>query len=165
MKNLFLLFFVFFISFSFGQTKKKGTLIDSSIVKEDNIHPIGVIDDDINIIYARSTSTVGDNTIYKTEGVEVKPEFIGGWGEWQEFIKKNFVTPEVDGQRIKGKVYVSFVIEKDGSISDIKILRDIGYNSGKEAIKVLKKMPKWKPGQRNGENVRCFFPMPISVPQ
>ena len=52
-------------------------------------------------------------------------------------------------------MYVTFVVEKDGSLTDIKVIRDIGYGTGKEAIRVLKKCPKWTPGEQNGKKVRC----------
>lgn len=170
MKKLFLLFFVLFISFSFGQTKKKQTTAEPSPVKEDNIRIVKVntenYDDDLTINPVSSIQAVIDvdeNTIYNTAGIEVKPEFPGGWTKREAFIKKNFVNPE--DEMVKGKVFVTFVVEKDGSLSDIKILRDIGYGTGKEAIRVLKKMPKWYPGEQNGRKVRCSYSIPISVPQ
>nr|WP_315262921.1 FG-GAP-like repeat-containing protein [uncultured Flavobacterium sp.] len=104
-----------------------------------------------------------DNTIYNAAGLDIKPEFPGGWIKAQEFIKKNFVNPEEEG--IKGKVYVTFIVEKDGSLTNIKILRDIGFGSGKEVIKVLKMMPKWIPAQQIGKNVRCTYSFAIQVPQ
>ena len=68
-----------------------------------------------------------------------------------------------DEEGLKGKVYVTFVVEKDGSLTDIKVLRDIGYGTGKEAIRVLKATPRWNPGEQNGKKVRCTFSLPISL--
>jgi protein TonB len=102
-----------------------------------------------------------DNTVYNTAGIEVKPEFPGGMEKFYSFVGKNYQTPEEEG--LKGKVFVSFVVEKDGSLTDIKVLRDIGYGTGKEAIRVLNKCPRWSPGEQNGKKVRCTYSLPISI--
>ena len=102
-----------------------------------------------------------DNTVYNTAGIEVKPDFPGGMQKFYEFIGKNYQTPEEEG--LKGKIYVTFVVEKDGSLTDIKILRDIGYGTGKEAVRVLNKCPRWTPGEQNGKKVRCTYSLPISI--
>ncbi len=102
-----------------------------------------------------------DNTVYNTAGIEVKPDFPGGMDKFNQFVAKNYQVPDEEG--LKGKVYVSFVVEKDGSLTDIKVLRDIGYGTGKEAIRVLNKCPKWTPGEQNGKKVRCTFSLPISI--
>ena len=61
----------------------------------------------------------------------------------------------------QGIVYVTFVVEKDGSITDIKVLRDIGSGCGEEAIRVVKMMPKWKPAKQRGKAVRQQFNLPV----
>ncbi|MBP6758001.1 MAG: DUF2059 domain-containing protein [Flavobacterium sp.] len=104
---------------------------------------------------------ISDNTIYNTAGVEVKPEFPGGMDQFYKFVAENFKTPKVE--KLAGKIYVTFVIEIDGSITGMKVLRDIGYGTGEEAIRVLKLSPKWLPGQQNGKTVRCTYSLPISV--
>ncbi|POY40478.1 energy transducer TonB [Flavobacterium alvei] len=106
-------------------------------------------------------TSVSDNTVYNTAGIEVKPDFPGGMDQFYKFIAENYQTPKAEG--LKGKIYVTFVIEKDGSLSDIKVLRDIGYGTGKEAIRVLKLSPKWSPGEQNGQKVRCTYSLPISI--
>ena len=102
-----------------------------------------------------------DNTVYNVAGIEVKPDFPGGLEKFYAFVGKNYQTPEEEG--LKGKVYVTFVVEKDGSLTDIKVVRDIGYGTGKEAIRVLNKCPRWTPGEQNGKKVRCTFSLPISI--
>ncbi len=102
-----------------------------------------------------------DNQIYNTAGIEVKPDFPGGIEKFYGFVGKNYRTPEEEG--LKGKVYVTFVVEKDGSLTDIKVLRDIGYGTGAEAIRVLKKCPKWSPGVQNGKPVRVLYSLPITI--
>jgi protein TonB len=113
------------------------------------------------IVSSQETTSVSDNNVYNTAGIDVKPEFPGGYEEFYKFIGKNYKTPNIDG--LKGKIYVSFVIEKDGSINEIKILRDIGHGTGKEAVRVLELSPKWLPGEQNGRKVRCSFGFPISI--
>ncbi|KIO52142.1 energy transducer TonB [Flavobacterium hibernum] len=102
-----------------------------------------------------------DNNVYNTAGIEVKPDFPGGIDKFYKFVGNNYKTPEEEG--LKGKVYVTFVVEKDGSLTDIKVLRDIGYGTGAEAIRVLKKCPKWTPGEQNGKKVRVLYSLPITI--
>jgi protein TonB len=102
-----------------------------------------------------------DNSIYNTAGIEVKPDFPGGLDKFFKYVGNNYQVPEEEG--LKGKVIVSFVVEKDGSLTDIKVLRDIGYGTGKEAIRVLNKCPKWKPGEQNGKPVRVLYSLPIAI--
>ena len=100
------------------------------------------------------------NKLYNTAGIEVKPEFPGGMDKFYKYVGNNYQTPE---DVPSGKVYVSFVVEKDGSLTDIKVIRDMGYGSGAEAIRVLKRCPKWAPGEQNGKKVRCTYQLPISI--
>ncbi|RTZ01553.1 energy transducer TonB [Flavobacterium sp. RSP49] len=102
-----------------------------------------------------------DNQIYNTAGIEVKPDFPGGINKFYKYVGDNYQTPEEDG--LNGKVYVTFVVEKDGSLTDIKVIRDIGYGTGKEAIRVLKKSPRWTPGEQNGKKVRVLYSLPITI--
>ena len=93
--------------------------------------------------------------------IQVKPEFPGGIIGFRRYIAKNFQFP--DEEDIKGIVIVRFIVEIDGSLTDIKIIRDVGYGTGKEAIRVLKSSPKWIAGQINGKNVRCSYQIPINI--
>jgi len=112
-------------------------------------------------VSAQDTTNVPNDIVYNTAGIEVKPDFPGGIGEFYKYFAKNYRTPNV--KKLNGKVYVSFVVEKDGSINEIKILRDIGYGTGDEAIRVLKLSPNWKPGEQDGKKVRCSYALPISI--
>lgn len=102
-----------------------------------------------------------DNNIYNTAGIEKKPEFPGGLSEFYKYIGKNFKTPDVKG--LAGKVFVTFVIEKDGSITDVKVLRDIGYGTGEEAVRVLQNCKNWIPAEQDGKKVRVLYSLPISI--
>ncbi len=103
-----------------------------------------------------------DNTIYNMAGIEVKAEFPGGVDKFRQFVANNYRVPE-DLTR-GGNVFVSFVVEKDGTMSDIKVIRDVGSGTGAEAIRVLKSIKtRWTPGEQNGKKVRMLFSMPIKV--
>lgn len=104
---------------------------------------------------------VEDTNIYSSAGIEVKPDFPGGIEKFYKYVGNNYRAPEEEG--LKGKVYVTFVVEKDGSLTDIKVIRDIGYGTGQEAIRVLKKCPKWNPGEQNGKKVRVLYSLPITI--
>lgn len=94
--------------------------------------------------------------------VENDPEFPGGKDSLEAFIKRNLVYPQKAKEKgISGKVYLTFVVEKDGSITNIKVLRDIGGDCGAEAVRVVKLMPKWKPGVQRGKPVRVQYNLPI----
>ncbi|MBE8727122.1 energy transducer TonB [Flavobacterium hungaricum] len=105
-------------------------------------------------------AAIEENQIYNTAGIEVKPEFPGGQEALEQFLKDNFKNPQKD---LKGKVYIQFIIERDGTLSDLKILRDLGYGTGAEAIRVLKKSPKWIPGKLKNKTVRVLYALPIVV--
>lgn len=107
----------------------------------------------------KDNKIVDDNTVYTA--VEVRPEFPGGIQKFYDFVGKNFKTPE--DEEINGKIQVQFVVEKDGSLTDIKIIRDLGFGTGKEAERVLRKCAKWKPGIQNGRPVRVLYSLPISI--
>lgn len=115
----------------------------------------------IQMISAQATTKVANDSVHNIAGIEVKPDFPGGMGEFYKYFAKNYQTPNV--KRLNGKVYVTFVIERDGGIVDIKVLRDIGYGTGEEAIRVLNKSPKWLPGEQDGKKVRCSFTLPITI--
>lgn len=102
-----------------------------------------------------------DNLIYNSAGLDVRPEYPGGMSEFYLYIQKNYKVPNIKG--LSGKVIVSFVIEKDGSITDVKVLRDIGHGTGDEVVRVLKNCRKWLPAEQNGAKVRCSYILPINL--
>lgn len=94
--------------------------------------------------------------------VQVQPEFPGGMAGFSKYVQKNYRVPEVDDD-VSGNVIVNFVVERDGTLTDIKVVRDLGYGTGKEAIRMLKSAPKWKPGIQNGKPVRVSYNLPIRL--
>ena len=104
---------------------------------------------------------VEDDAIFVV--AENVPEFPGGTDSLYAYIARNIKYPEAAKmEKIEGRVYVTFVVEKDGQVSNAKILRDIGGGCGQEAIRVVKSMPKWKPGTQRGNPVRFQFNLPVS---
>lgn len=96
--------------------------------------------------------------------VEIRPEFPGGIAKFGEYIGRHFNYPSAAvEQGIRGKVLVQFVVERDGSLTDIQVLRDLGYGTREEAIRVLRASPKWKPGVQNGRTVRVSYTLPLSL--
>ncbi len=94
--------------------------------------------------------------------VEDQPSFPGGEKARMKYLANNIEYPQLARESgIQGTVYVTFVVEKDGSVTDVRVLRGIGGGCDEEAIEVVKNMPKWKPGKQRGKPVRVQFNMPI----
>lgn len=94
--------------------------------------------------------------------VETAPSFPGGDGARMKFLQENIKYPQMARESgIQGTVYVTFVVERNGSVTDVKILRGIGGGCDEEAVRVVKNMPKWEPGKQRGKPVRVQFNMPI----
>ena len=94
--------------------------------------------------------------------VEEMPEFPGGMGEAMKFIGKNIKYPVVAQQaKIEGRVIVQFVVERDGSVSSVEIMRGVSPDLDAEAIRVVSMMPKWNPGKQRGRAVAVKYTMPI----
>ena len=107
-------------------------------------------------------TVVNDDSEVYLGGVDVLPEYPGGANAMYEFVQKNVKYPEsAKDKGIEGKVYVQFVVEKDGSLSSFQMLRGVSDDIDAEAIRVLKMMPKWKPGMKDGEPVRVQYTMPF----
>lgn len=97
--------------------------------------------------------------------VDTDPKFPGGLDALEQYLADNvrYPKPAIDNG-ITGKVYISFVVEKDGSITNVKLLHDIGGGCGEEAVRAVKAMPKWTPGRQNGKVVRTQFNLPVKFP-
>ena len=97
------------------------------------------------------------------QAVERPGSFPGGDAAMLKWIKENLIYPEsarING--ITGRVFVSFIIEKDGSISDVTILKGVDPDLDKEAVRLVTKMPRWTPGKNDGVPVRSYFRLPIT---
>ena len=95
--------------------------------------------------------------------VEEMPLFPGGEQKMSEFITSNINYPEAAREAgVQGRVYIRFVIEQDGSISNVKVMRGIGSGCDEEAMRVIKSMPKWRPGKQHGKTVRVSYQIPVN---
>ena len=101
---------------------------------------------------------------YTINELTENPDFPEGMEKFYKFVGENFNIPlEAVKNKVKGKVYLTFIVEMDGTLSNIKIIRDLGYGIGDEAARVLGISPKWIPGKVNGEAVRTMYSLPITV--
>ena len=95
--------------------------------------------------------------------VEKQPEFRGGMEGLMNYLSTNIVYPEkAKEEHITGTVYVRFVVEKDGSVSNVKVLRGIGGGCDEEAVRVVSKMPRWEPRMHKGKPVRVQYTLPLN---
>ena len=95
--------------------------------------------------------------------VENMPEFPGGDLGLMKYIQKNVKYPAIAKEyNITGKVYVSFIVDKSGSVTNVKIVRGVDKNLDAEALRVVKSLPKYKPGKQRGKAVRVMFTIPIN---
>jgi TonB family protein len=133
---------------------KKSVEID--ILKEEKvgIPPVPLLEE------ADATLKIQKKEIFTA--VEQNPEFIGGQAKMYQYLGENIKYPAA-AQRanISGRVFVKFVVEDDGAIGDVEVMKGIGFGCDEEAIRVVKSMPKWNPGVQNGKNVRVYYNMPI----
>jgi protein TonB len=94
--------------------------------------------------------------------VEEMPAFPGGEQKLMEYVGKNIKYPQIARETgIQGRVFIGFVVEPDGSVSNVKLLRGIGGGCDEEAMRVVKSMPKWKPGKQRGKAVRVSYQIPV----
>lgn len=94
--------------------------------------------------------------------IETMPEFPGGQQELMHYLQKSLRYPRIARElNVQGKVVTQFVINEDGSISDISILSSPGCGCDEEAIRVIQSMPKWKPGTQQGAPVKVYFKLPL----
>ncbi len=103
-----------------------------------------------------------NNISYNYTEIETKPEFKSGIMDFYKYLSKNYRLPNMP-QGTKGKVYITFVVDKDGKIVEPRVLRDLGYGTGEEAIRVLNNCDKWTPAKQRGQKVRCSYSLPISI--
>jgi len=132
-------------------------LIINSEIKPDDVLPDYIAPVPVQLEEEKS---IEDDTPFVV--VEKMPEFPGGMSALLDFLAKNTRYPQSAAETgIQGTVYLSFVVEKDGNVSNIKTLRGIGGGCNQEAERVLSLMPKWKPGNQFGKPVRVSFNVPV----
>ena len=121
-------------------------------------HDTKISSDNLKI---RVVSQQDRDSIYNI--VEQMPEFPGGVAEMMTYLSGNIKYPEeAKDKGISGRVFIGFVVEKDGSVNQVKVMKGIGGGCDDEAVRVVKAMPKWKPGMQKGKPVRVSYMLPIS---
>jgi hypothetical protein len=115
----------------------------------------------VSFVSAQATATLTDDAPFNYEEVEVRPEFPGGYNELLNFIGKNFRLGDYEGYG--GTMKVAFIIEIDGSITNIKVIKDIGGETAAEARRVISMFPKWTSGEFGGKKVRVLYELPIKI--
>jgi TonB family protein len=114
----------------------------------------------IGISVSAQQDTVKEEMIYDMP--EIMPEFIGGADALEDFIKKNIVyPPDAKAKGIQGKVYIQFVVEKDGTVTNEVVRRGVNPLLDAEALRVAKLLPAFKPGTMRGKKVRVRYTLPI----
>jgi protein TonB len=123
--------------------------VDQTEVLEEYV-PVEVVEEDVQ-----------EQEIFQI--VEEMPSYPGGDAKLMEFVAKNIKYPQIARETgIQGRVFVGFVVEPDGSVSNVKVLRGIGGGCDEEAMRVVKSMPKWKPGKQRGKAVRVSYMLPVN---
>jgi Gram-negative bacterial TonB protein C-terminal len=135
--------------------------IDNKKVRVNFVLPVVIPKNEMEAEVVKNYSST--DPIILDKDLEVKPEFIGGIKEFYNYVGANFRVP-IAKDDSKGKVLATFVIEKDGTINDIKIIKDeVGHGCAEEFTRVLKECPKWSPGKKDGVPVKVFYSMPINI--
>lgn len=110
---------------------------------------------------AYSQSDDSDNAVYSM--VDERAQFPGGQNEMLKYLQENLQYPEAaKANNVHGRVFVKFIVERDGSLSDIKVMKGLGNGCDEEAIRLIQSMPKWKPGKNKGKEVRTSMTVPVN---
>ncbi|WP_316846682.1 energy transducer TonB [Pedobacter psychrodurus] len=119
-----------------------------------------------NGIFKSGTATLTDGKQISYDKMEVQPEFKGGMGDFYKYLGRSYKFPaEALKNRVSGKLYVTFVVERDGSLTDFSFKNNLGYGTQEEAIRVLNECPKWIPGKQHGMPVRVKYNININLAQ
>ena len=140
-------------------------------VVEDNVEVASVeinTEDDKNKVVAISAPVTSapieveeDNVVFQV--VEKMPSFPGGDAALFKFLNENVKYPVIAQENgVQGRVICQFVVNRDGSIVDVEVVRSVDASLDKEAIRVIKSMPKWSPGQQRGKPVRVKYTLPVN---
>ncbi len=138
-------------------------IVEDDVEVEDEIEIDVEADDDTEVeeyIPVEEEEEIVEAEIFTV--VESMPEFPGGVGELYKYLGSSIKYPPLAKESgIQGRVFVNFVVEPNGSISNVKVLRGIGGGCDEEAMRVVKGMPSWKPGKQRGKAVRVSYNLPI----
>lgn len=113
---------------------------------------------ELNVTAESKQPASNENMVF--DRVEQSPAFIGNLDQWLASNLK--YPPSAAEMEIQGRVICEFIVEKDGSISNVKVVKSVDDDLDKEALRLINAMPKWRPGKQNGQSVRCYFTMPVT---
>jgi beta-lactamase regulating signal transducer with metallopeptidase domain len=136
---------------------KKNIVLEKEVIQNTAVAKSSISNNGTNL------NKLTDSTARKTQSINdiTQPEFPGGIVAFYKFIGSNFKVPtELKGG---GKIHLTFIVEKDGSLSEFEFLKDVEFGTGEEVIRVLKLSPKWIPAKENNETVRVKYSLPIQV--
>jgi TonB family protein len=144
------------------------TVVETDALNQEDLKQevtnVAITEDDFNV-EEKVEEKVIDDDVDRTPVftvVEEMPSFPGGEESRLKFLQDNIVYPQVAKESgIQGTVYVSFVVDSKGRVTDVKVMRGIGGGCDEEAVRVVKMMPGWNPGKQAGKPVRVQFTMPI----
>lgn len=112
-------------------------------------------------IQAQDTNEVAAEPIFEAKDIDVQPEFPGGNENFYNFFYPKFKKPDVPD--LVGKIFLAFTVEIDGTLTDLRTLKDPGFGTGAAAEKVMLQSPKWIPGRKEGKKVRVNYILPIGI--
>ena len=115
----------------------------------------------IQAAFAQEAPIEAEAPVLEMNDIDIQPGYPGGLEVFYNFFDKNFQKPNVPS--LVGKIAFSFIIETDGTITNIKLLKDPGFGTGVEAERVLRLAPKWLPGKKGGKAVRVNYLLPIGI--
>lgn len=114
-----------------------------------------------NVGFSQEQISIPVEDVFEVDKVDYPPSYPGGIDNFYVFFEKNFKKPDVP--QLLGKIFISFIVETDGTLSDIKTLKDVGFGTGDEAVRVMQLSPKWIPGTISGNRVRVLYTVPIPI--
>ncbi len=115
----------------------------------------------VTSVKAQDEITSPEAPILELKDVEQPPEFPGGTDRFYDYFNSKFKKPEVPD--LIGKVFISFIVEPDGTLTDMSIYRDIGFGVGEQALQIVKESPRWIAGRKEGKRVRVHYILPIGI--
>ncbi len=140
--------------------------IDQGIISQNNVDGVETTSvfvppvQQVTVVKVAAPEEPEENIIFVN--VQQKPEFPGGEAALYRFIGEHIRYPRAaQNSSVGGKVYVRFVIEKDGSVGNVELLKGIGFGCDEEAVRVVRLMPQWSPARQNGKPVRVYFSIPV----
>jgi len=138
-------------------------IIDDDSEEEETIEEVALeVDEDteIEVVDFQEEEEAEEEILMSAE---VMPEFPGGFGAFGKYLQKNIKYPDLAMEtNTQGKVYVKFLVRKDGSTDKVSIVRGIGAGCDEEAVRVIKSVPKWSPGMQMGKPVNVWYTLPVN---